>query len=377
MARFLALIRKEIIQIIRDPITLIIMFVMPGFMLILFGVAVSLDVEHITLAVWDLDQTPSSRDFIRDLTESGYFETVAYIDNDREIGRMIDAGKASVAVKIPPDFEQNLKALRPSPIRIVVDGADSNTANITLSYINLIVQRYSTEHLLEGFGRRGIPMERLDLPVKFEPRIWYNPELVSENFFIPGLIGLIMMVTTTALTTMSLVRERERGTIEMLMVSPLSRVELVLGKILPYFMLAFVNVFVLIYLSTALFGVPFRGSVTLLIAISSLFLLTALGFGVLISTLSSSQQAAWTLTMLTTLLPSFMLSGFIFPIESMPWGIQMFTYLVPVRYFIVILRGIILKGVGVESLVPQIMSLVVFAFVMVTLSSLRVARRLK
>lgn len=376
MNHLFALTRKEIIQILRDPVSLILMFVMPGFMMILFGVAISLDVDRIALAVWDLDQTPSSREFIKLLTESHYFQTVAYVDNDREINRMIDSGDASVAVKIPPDFEQNLKAVQPSPVRLVVDGADSNTANITLSYINLIVQRYSTDQLVKGLERRGIPMERLDLPVKFEPRVWYNPELVSENFFIPGLIALIMMVNTTALTAMSIVREKDRGTIEMLMVAPISRLQLVLAKIFPYFVMSFINIFVLIVLSGALFGVPFRGSVSLLVALSALFLLTALGFGVFLSTLSSSQQVAWTLCMLTTALPSFMLSGFIFPIESMPWGIRIFTYLVPVRYFMVIVRGIILKGVGAESLAPQIISLVVFALIMIVLSARRISRRL-
>jgi ABC-2 type transport system permease protein len=376
MSRLPAVIRKEIIQIIRDPITLIIMFVTPGFMLILFGVAISLDVNNITLAVWDLDRTLSSREFIQLLTESHYFHTVAYVDNDRDISRMIDGGEASVAVKIPPSFENNLKDMKPSPIRIVVDGADSNTANITLSYINLIMQRFSTEQLVDGFGRRGIPMDRLRLPVEFEPRILYNPELVSENFFVPGLIGLVMMVTTTALTAMSIVREKERGTIEMLMVSPISRIELVLGKIVPYFVLALINIFILIVVSRTLFGVPFRGSLTLLIVLSALFLLTALGLGLFISTLASTQQVAWTICLLTTVLPSFMLSGFIFPIESMPWGIRLLTYLAPVRYFIVILRGIILKGVGAESLIPQIFSLAFFALVMIILSSRRIARRM-
>jgi ABC-2 type transport system permease protein len=376
MSRLLALIRKEIIQVLRDPISLMIMFVLPGLLLILFGVAISLDVNHIKLAVWDLDQTPASREFIRRLTESGYFHIVSRVSNDKEITRLIDGGAASVAVKIPPDFERNLIAARPSPVRIVVDGSDNNTASITLSYISLIVQQYSTEKLFEGFGRRGAATGRLSLPLELEPRIWYNPELLSENFFVPGLIGLVMMVTTTVLTATSIVRETERGTIEMLMVSPISRAELVLGKIFPYFVIAFINTFVLVFLSQVLFGVPFRGSMVLFFVLSALFLLTALGFGVFISTLASSQQVAWTICLLTTVLPSFLLSGFIFPFDGMPWGIRLFTYAVPVRYYIVILRGIILKGVGAESLIPQIASLSVFALIMVVVSSRRVARRL-
>jgi ABC-2 type transport system permease protein len=215
------------------------------------------------------------------------------------------------------------------------------------------------------------------LPVELEPRILYNPELVSENFFVPGLMGMVMMVTTTVLTTLSIVREKERGTIEMLMVSPLSRAELVLGKICPYFVISFINLFILLFLGTTMFGVPFRGSIALFAGVSALFLLTALGFGVFISTLASTQQVGWTISFLTTLLPSFILSGFIFPIEGMPWGIRLFTYLVPVRYYIVILRGIILKGVGAESLSPEILSLAVFAVFMIVVSSRRVARRLK
>jgi len=377
MRRLIALIQKEIIQVLRDPVSLMIMFVLPGFMLVLFGVAISLDVNHIKLAVWDLDRTPGSREFLRRLTESDYFDVVAYVETDREMDRLVDAGHASVALKIAPDFDRNLKATQPSPVRIIVDGSDNNSASITISYINLIVQQYSIERLLDAFNRRGIRTEVVGLPIELEPRIWYNPELVSENFFVPGLIAMVMMVTTTVLTAMSIVREKERRTIEMLMVSPISRVELVLGKIFPYFVIANVNMFVLVALARVLFGVPFRGSTLLLFVLSALFLLTALGFGVFISTLASSQQVAWTLCLLTTVLPSFLLSGFIFPIEGMPWGIRLFTYLVPVRYFMVIVRGIIMKGVGVQSLTSQIIGLAIFAVVIVAVSSRRVARRLK
>ncbi|MBI5116878.1 ABC transporter permease [Candidatus Poribacteria bacterium] len=376
MSRLVALVYKEVVQIIRDPITLAIMFVLPGFMLILFGVAISLDVNHIKLAVWDLDRTPSSREFTRKLTESRYFQVVSYAGNDNEIRRLIDSGSARVAIKIPPGFERDLKAAQPSPVAVVVDGSDNNTASITLSYINLIVQQYSTEKLFEDFARRGVVPGRISLPVEIEPRIWYNPELTSENFFVPGLIGLVMMMSTTVLTAMSIVREKERGTIEMLMVSPITRAELVLGKIFPYFVIAFINVLTLVAVSMLLFGVPFRGSMALLLALSALFLLTALAFGVFLSTLATSQQGAWTLCMLTTMLPSFLLSGFIFPIESMPWGVRVVTFIVPVRYFIVILRGIIMKGVGVESLMPQILTLAGFALFMIAISSRRIARRL-
>jgi ABC-2 type transport system permease protein len=377
MSRLLALIRKEIIQVLRDPVSLMIMFAMPGFLLILFGVAISLDVDRIKLVVWDLDDTASSREFIRRFTESGYFHIVARANNDREIQRMIDGGEATVSVKIAPGFERDLDATYPAPVRITVDGSDNNTASVTLSYVELIIQEYSTERLLDGLRRRGVLTRRMILPVEVEPRILYNPELLSENFFVPGLMGMVMMVTTTVLTTLSIVREKERGTIEMLMVSPLSRAQLVIGKICPYFVISFINLFILLALGRILFGVPFRGNLALFAAVSALFLLTALGFGVFISTLASSTQVAWTISFLSTLLPSFILSGFIFPIEGMPRGIQMFTYLVPVRYYIVILRGIILKGVGAESLSPQILSLAVFAAVMIVISSRRVARRLK
>ncbi|NQU08680.1 MAG: ABC transporter permease [Candidatus Abyssubacteria bacterium] len=376
MSRLLALVRKEIIQILRDPISLMIMFIMPGFMLTLFGVAISLDVDRIKLAVWDLDKTPESREFVRRLTGSGYFDVVAHAGSDAEIQRLVDGGKASVALKIPPGFERNLRAIRPSPVRIVVDGSDNNTASITISYVNLIVQQYSTERFLDGLKGRGLATERADLPLELESRVWYNPELESERFLVPGLIGLVMMVSTTVLTALSIVREKERGTIEMLMVSPITRVELVVGKIFPYFVIAFINIIILVFLARVLFGVPFRGDIFLFFALSAVFLLTALGFGTFISTLASSQQVAWTICMLTTVLPSFLLSGFIFPVENMPWGIRIFTYLVPVRYFIVILRGILLKGVGAESLAAPIMSLIAFAVAMVAISSRRIARRL-
>jgi ABC-2 type transport system permease protein len=374
--RLLALIRKEIIQILRDPVTLFIMFMLPGVMLILFGVAITLDVDNVRLAVWDLDKTPESQEFIRRLTGSGYFQVVRRVSSDAEVRQLVDRGEARVALIIPRDFERNLKSADPSPVRIVVDGSDNNTATITLSYINLIVQEYSRDHLIDSFRRRGVPVERVRLPVELEPRVLYNPSLVSENFFVPGLIALVMMVSTTVLTATSIVREKERGTIEMLMVSPITRTELVFGKISPYFIIALINTFILVGVARVLFGVPFRGSLPLFFALSALFLLTALGFGLFISTLASSQQVAWTICMLSTVLPSFILSGFIFPIESMPWGIRLFTYLVPVRYFVVIVRGIVLKGVGVESLLPEVIGLAVFAVMAVLISSRRIARRL-
>lgn len=376
MSRLTALIQKEITQVLRDPISLMIMFALPGFLLILFGVAISLDVDNIKLAVWDLDRTSGSREFFRRLSKSGYFDIVAYVSSDEEIQRSVDSGEASVAIKIPPDFERNLAIGEQSPIRVVVDGSDSNTAGITLSYIELMAQEYSTERLVDSFRRQGIPARRLSLPLELEPRIWYNPELVSENFLVPGLIALVMMVSTTVLTAQSIVREKEGGTIEMIMVSPITRTELVIGKIAPYFVIALINMIILVIVSKALFGVPFRGNIGLFFALSALFLLTSLGMGVFISTLASSTQVAWTICLLTTVLPSFLLSGFIFPIENMPWGIRMFTYLTPVRYFIVIIRGILLKGVGMESLYFQIMCLAIFATTVIMIASRRVARRL-
>jgi ABC-2 type transport system permease protein len=375
MLRLLALIEKEIIQVLRDPISLLIMFAMPGLLLVLFGVAISLDVNHINLAVWDLDNTADSREFVRSLTESGYFDIVEHVDSDRNIQHLLDSGTAKVTLKIPPGFSQNLKRTRPSPISIAIDGSDSNTTNITLSYIHLIIQQFSTKALLSASGNSF--QKNLKLPVQLEQRIWYNPELLSENFFVPGLIGMVMMVATTVLTAMSIIKEKERGTIEMLMVSPIPRAVLVVGKIAPYFLIAIINMLILVLVSSEFFHVPLRGSIVLLFLLSALFLLTALGLGVLISTLSSSQQVAWTICMLTTVLPSFLLSGFIFPIENMPWGIRLVTYVVPVRYFIVILRGIILKGVGLEALMPQVASLAALAAGLILVSSRRVARRLR
>lgn len=375
MLRLIALIEKEIIQVLRDPVSLMIMFAMPGLMLVLFGVAISLDVNHINLAVWDLDNTSGSREFIRSLTESGYFDVIEHVDSDQRAQRLLDSGAAKVALKIPPGFSQSLKRAQPSQISIAIDGSDSNTTNITLSYIHLIIQQYSTKILLSASGSSF--QKNVKLPVELEQRIWYNPELLSENFFVPGLIGMVMMVATTVLTAMSIIKEKERGTIEMLMVSPIPRSVLVIGKIAPYFLIAIINMLILVLVSSGFFHVPLRGSIVLLFLLSALFLLTALGLGVLISTLSSSQQVAWTICMLTTVLPSFLLSGFIFPIENMPWGIRLVTYVVPVRYFIVILRGIILKGVGLEALMPQVACLAVLAAGLILISSRRIARRLR
>lgn len=351
--RIIALAKKEMLQIRRDPLSLLFSIWMPLILLILFGYAVNLDIKEIPVAVLDSDQSQSSRLFIDKITSSGYFKIKNYINRPDVIDDMLDAGSIKIAIWIPHDFSENLMGNRKASILAMMDGSDNNTARVAFGYFENAFDALTYE-----FFPRGKPIQVKD-------RVWFNPELKSTNFFIPGLMGIIIMITCTVLTALSIVREKERGTIEKLMVTPLRPIEIVLGKLLPYSVIGFVSFLIMVAGGRFIFGVPFNGSFFLLIFCALLFILTGLLYGLFISTLTQSQQVAWMLSMLTTLLPSMILSGFVFLIPSMPWVLQKITYVVPARYFIAIFRGIIIKGNGVKELLHEILPVLLIISVLI------------
>lgn len=376
LLRTWAITRKEFIQMLRDARTLAVVIVLPVVMLVLYGYGINMDVKHLRTAVLDQDKSPAARDLMQAFQNSEYFAIVRYLDSSAEIDRVIQREEARLALVIPVGYARDLANGKRAQVQVVIDGSDSTTASIAISYVSAILQGYSSQITLTAAAKAGMAGSDVLQPVDYRPRVWYNPELKSTYFVVPGLIAVILMMLSALLTSMTVVRERERGTIEQLVVSPLMPHELMMGKTIPYVIIAFLDIVLVIAAGRLLFGVPLHGSALLLLVLSALFLIAALGIGLLISTLSDSQQTAMTVAMLTTMLPSVLLSGFMFPIMSMPKAIQMVTYLIPARYFLVIVRGIFLKGVGPEVLWKQALPLLVFGALAIIVSGLKFKKRL-
>jgi ABC-2 type transport system permease protein len=341
-------------------------FALPLLLLILFGYAITWDVNHIATAVLDQDGTARSRDLVSAFRSSGYFTVAARLRSPGEIAPILDRGAARVVIVIPPDFASDLDAGRTARLQAIVDGSDANTATIALAYTQAIVRTFSSDVLLQG--------RRLALPVRAESRVWYNEELTSRNMIVPGLVAVIMMIIAAMLTSLTISREWERGTMEQLAATPVARLEVVLGKLLPYLGIGILDVTGSSVLGVLLFGVPFRGSPALLMILSLAFLIGTLGLGLFISAVARSQLLATQMAMIATFLPAFLLSGFMFSIQVMPKPLQALTYLIPARYFLVVTRGIFLKGVGVEVLRVQGLLMIAFAVVGLVLAA-RVFRK--
>lgn len=371
-----ALIHKEFLQILRDPIAFCLLLILPLFILFIFGYAINLDVKNIRLAVYDLDGTQTSRALIDRFVTSGYFTLTTTINSEDEIEKVLDHARVKVVIKIPKNFQRDISKGKRISVQVIIDGTDNNTANIIMGYVKTILQAASMDIIFKLMNNQGLAVGERTPSLDVRPNIRYNPELSSVNFLVPGIIGIIIMVIGAIRMSISLVREKEKGTMEALMVSPLTPAEIMLGKIIPYILIVFVDLILVVVCGKYVFGVPFRGSPVLFLLLSLVFLGAALGTGLLISTISKTCQVAWLLGFLTTILPSIILSGFIFPIESMPVPIQMVTYLLPVRYFLVILRGIILKGVGLSVLYPQALVLLFFAVTLLIVSGLMFKKRL-
>ncbi len=351
------------------------MIVLPVLLLAIFGYAINLDVKNISMAVFDQDCSKTSRSITESFISSGYFISKKTISSETEINPILDKGRVKAVIRFPVNFQRDILNGKNTPVQVIIDGTDSNTANIVMSYAKAILQSESMDVVFSLLNNAGL-MEIDTLPVlDIRPNIWYNPELSSSNFLVPGIIGIIIMVIGAIRMSVSLVREKEQGTIESLMVSPLKAHELMIGKIAPYIVIVFVDLLLIVFFAQWFFNVPFRGSFAFFILVSFVYLGAALGVGLYISAISKTTQVAWLLGFLITILPSIVLSGFIFPIESMPKAIQFVTYLFPVRYFLTVLRGIILKGVGFSVLYPETIILLGFTVAMIALCSLTFKKR--
>jgi ABC-2 type transport system permease protein len=379
--RLLCIIRKEFRQAFREPRMRGMLFIPPLVQLFVFGYAVNLDVDHANLAWMDGDRTYQSRELLADFQGSGRFTVVAEPANDREAQQLLDSNRADLVVRVLPGFERDLARGRSTSVQVLINGANSNTASIVSGYASSIVSSFAAE-VLRDRNRIRLAARQVPAAVSFrlprlslQSRVWFNPDLRSRNYFVPGIVVNIIMLVTLMLTAMAIVREKEIGTMEQLMVTPIRPIELMLGKTLPFALVGLIDTAVVIVAALLLFNVPFRGSALLLFFCASLFLMTTLGAGIFISTISRTQQQA----MMTTFLffqPFFLLSGFAFPIRNMPAPVRYLTMLNPVRYFMEIVRGLFLKGSGVAVLWPQMLALAAFGVVILTLSSLRFRKRL-
>jgi len=372
VARLLAVARKEVIQIRRDPRSLGMAFVIPMVLLFLFGYALTLDVNNLKTVVYDQDRTAVSRAFLARFKESGYFTVVATARNYGDLEWALDSGRAQVVLVIPRNFARDLDLGRQVPVQALLDGSDSNTATIALAYLTGIASRYSNQIVTERAG-----LARRDPPVENRLRVWYNPELQSKNYIVPGLIAVIMMVIAALLTSLTIAREWERGTMEQLIATPVQVPELVLGKLLPYFGIGFIDVALSALAGTLVFRVPFRGNVALFLGLSLIFLLGALSLGMLISIKAKSQLVASQVAMVVTFLPSFLLSGFMFDIGNMPGWLQVITHAFPARYFVTILKGIFMKGIGLHMLAVETAFLALFALIVTAAANRKFQKNLE
>ena len=366
---------KEFLQVRRDRRLLGMILIVPVIQLFLFGYAVTTDVRQIRTAILDEDRSAASRSFIEAFIRSRYFDYDYYLTRPAEIDRLLDTGKAQVAIRIPRHFAEDLARGRTAPIQVALDASDSVTAGIISGYVGGVVQQYSGRIAAERLERVRLVIPRIP---SLDPRVrvWYNPDLQSVNFMIPGVLCMLLLMITMMLTAAAIVKERENGTLEQLIVTPISAGELMLGKTIPVVILGFAEMTLVLAVGTFWFRVPIAGSVPLLFGLAAVFLLTSLGTGLLISTVSRTQQEAM-MTSFFIQIPSMLLSGFMFPIENMPHWVQWITYAIPLRYFLVIIRGIFLKGNGLAILWPQVLALAVFGTLLLALSATRFRKRLE
>jgi ABC-2 type transport system permease protein len=379
--RVFTILRKELIQALREPRMRVLLFVPPILQLVVFGFAVNLDVDHARIAWMDMDRTPQSRALRDRFTGSGRFDIVSAPASEDDVQRTLDRGVAQAVVRIPLGFSRDTARGRPTEVQILIDGTNSNTASLVASYAGEIVAEYSVD-LLEQQQRvkvmtrsPGSPVAMATPRVTARSRVWFNPDLYSRNYFVPGVIANIIMMVTLMLTALGIVREKEIGTMEQLMVTPMRPIELMLGKTLPFALVGLLDVTLITVVALLVFHIPLHGSFLLLLFCAVLYLMTSLGAGLFLSTISHTQQQAMMGSFFFST-PAFMLSGFAFPIRNMPVAVQYLTYLNPIRYFIEIVRGIFLKGAGVEVLWPQMAALTVYGVAVLGLSAMRFQKKL-
>ena len=373
--RIRAVARKEFIHIIRDPRSLGMSIAIPMLLLLLFGYALTLDVDNVPMVVWDQDNSQESRELISRFDGSPYFSVKQYVQNYQELERAIDSAEALAGLVIPRGFAGKIESGRHVSVQIIFDGSDSNTATIAMGYADVITMIYSQGVILKKTHRLG--GNELSLPLDLRPRVWFNEDLEARNYIIPGLIAVIMMVIAALLTSLTMAREWERGTMEQLISTPVKKQELILGKLVPYFGIGMFDVVLAVMMGEFLFQVPLRGNVALLFAMAAIFLVGALSLGMFISIVTKSQLLASQLAMVTTFLPAFLLSGFMYAISNMPKMIQVMTHLIPARYFVALLKGIYLKGIGLNILFMEAGLLALFGILMFLLANLKFKKKLE
>jgi ABC-2 type transport system permease protein len=374
MKTILHIIKKEFLQIRRDKRMLALSILAPVIQLILLGYAATTDIKEIPMLLVNQDKSSTSREFVDQFVNSGYFIIKENVDSPKLIDHFIDDGEVWVALVIPSDFSKNILNNKTATLQVIADGSDANSANISIGYITQIIGRYS-QSIIANISKYVSPT---NIPGKVNPqiRVWYNPELKSRNFMVPAVLAMVLMIITMTLTSLAIVKERENGTFEQLIVTPIKPYQLILGKLLPFTIIGALDTALVIIVAYGWFGVPLRGNILLLFGLSGLFVLTTLGLGLFVSTVSKTQQQAMMTAQFFFFMPFIFFSGFTFPIENMPVIIQYATYLIPLKYYIVIVRGIFLKGIGIAELWQQALILLLFGVAILSLSVLRFRKRL-
>lgn len=379
MNLILNFIKKEFLQFKRDKRMFAVILIAPVVQLIFLGYAATLDVKDVKTVVWDQDRSETSRKFLEKYEKSGYFTLQYNATSYNEISNLIDNGEVVMAMIIPPDFEKDVLSGRTTKLQTIFDGSDGNKALIAAGYSQGITISFGSNiinELIERSGRKNLPAMKIPV-IEAETRAWYNPDLITRNYMLPGIVGLLIMVVTINLTSLAIVKEREIGTFEQLIVTPLKAYQIIIGKLVPFSILGFVSITIVMTVMRFWFGIEVKGSVPLLYFSALLFMLSTLGLGLFVSTISKTQQQATMTSFFGVMMPMIYLSGFSFPIENMPFWVQYITYLIPLRYFITIVRGIILKGVGFDELYDQFLALFIFGIVILALSSLRFNKKLE
>jgi ABC-2 type transport system permease protein len=373
--RILFVMWKEVLELRQDPRIFGVIFIAPVLQLAILGYAATTDVRNVPIVVVDADRSPASQDLISRFAGSGIFELVDVVSNTRDVDRYLESGDAWMALSIPQRYGEHVAAGRPATLQVLADGSDASSTNIAMGYATNLITVYTQDLVTQRMRAGGMPADAGG-GIEARVRIWFNPTVESRYFMLPGIFAMLLLIVTSNLSSMAVVREREVGTLEQLNVTPLGRLELILGKLLPYGLIGLIDVLIVLVVIVFWFDVPLRGSFWLLFVMSLIYLLTTLGVGLFVSTISHTQQQAMMTSTFFFLIPMMYLSGFIFPIENMPDWIQPFTYLIPVRYFITILRGIFLKGVGLETLWPDALALLGWGVAILTLAYMRSSKRL-
>jgi ABC-2 type transport system permease protein len=375
LRRILAMMRKEVIQIWRDPRSLLIIFAMPLVELIIVGYGVNLDVKHISLCVYDRDATQTSQDLLKHFQATDYFTIVDVAENYHDVIRQIDRGACRVAVVVPPQFSEELHSRGQAPVQALLDASDSNTASIGMGYALSIIQAYSQDIQIEWQQRHGLPPVTPN--VTFQPRTWFNEDLESMSNIVPGVVAMVMAIVGAFLTSLTIAREWERGTMEQLIATPVTKMEIQIGKLVPYFVIGMMDTALCAGAAVWWFKVPFRGSWAVLFACSALFLIVVLSVGYFFSVTAKSQLGASQMALLVTMLPTFLLSGFIFPIDQMPVIVQWITRILPARYYVSILRSVFLKGAAMRFLTGDIAALGIIAALLIIMATRAFQKRLE